>query len=147
MGIAVLDTHGPLIYHGVCSFVQTDMPLERLKAIRAVVVRLLDDYRPKVLVVEKTFIGGNRNTALLNVVADEIVALGQLKRIKVIQLAANTVKKALCGSGAATKAQVAQAVIRYYPQLRVYLQQNRRWKERFHANMFDAVALGLALNS
>ena len=30
-----------------------------------------------------------------------------------------------------------------YPELKVYLTQDRAWKERYHQNMFDAVALGL----
>jgi hypothetical protein len=30
-----------------------------------------------------------------------------------------------------------------FPRLRVYLTQDRRWKERFWQNMFDAVALAL----
>ena len=30
-----------------------------------------------------------------------------------------------------------------YPQLKVYLSQDRKWKEKYYANMFDAVALGL----
>lgn len=29
------------------------------------------------------------------------------------------------------------------PQLRLYLTQDRRWKEKFWLNMFDAVALAL----
>ena len=32
---------------------------------------------------------------------------------------------------------------RRFPQLRLYLTQDRRWKERFWLNMFDAVALAL----
>lgn len=28
-------------------------------------------------------------------------------------------------------------------RLKVYLPQDRKWKERYHANMFDAVALAI----
>jgi hypothetical protein len=38
---------------------------------------------------------------------------------------------------------VAIAVAHRFPQLRVYLTQDRRWKEKFWLNMFDAVALAL----
>jgi len=30
-----------------------------------------------------------------------------------------------------------------YPELKVYLTQDRAWKEEYHQNMFDAVGLGL----
>ena len=46
-------------------------------------------------------------------------------------------------SGWATKEQVAKAVVARYPELRAYLIHDRKWKERFHENKFDAVALGM----
>jgi len=39
-----------------------------------------------------------------------------------------------------------RAVVSKYPELKVYLTQDRAWKERFHQNMFDAVALGIMAN-
>jgi len=30
-----------------------------------------------------------------------------------------------------------------YPELKVYLSQDRAWKDHYHQNMFDAIALGL----
>ena len=109
-------------------------------------LRLLDDFRPDVLVVEKTFLSGKR-TALFNVFADEILSLGKKKGIKVISIAPNTVKKFICGDGCATKEEVAQAIVARFPELKVYLNQNSKWKMRYHENMFDAVALGLTCAS
>ncbi len=43
----------------------------------------------------------------------------------------------------ATKLEVAKIVIAQYPELKVYLNQDRKWKEDYHLNMFDAVALGI----
>jgi hypothetical protein len=34
-----------------------------------------------------------------------------------------------------------------YPELKVYLTQDKAWKERYHQNMFDAVGLGLIVLS
>lgn len=34
-------------------------------------------------------------------------------------------------------------VVSRYSELKVYLSRDRKWKTRFHANMFDAVALGI----
>jgi len=36
---------------------------------------------------------------------------------------------------------VAKAIAAKYPELKVYLTQDRGWKERYHQNMFDVVAL------
>lgn len=47
------------------------------------------------------------------------------------------------GNGRAKKAEVALAIAHRFPSLRVYLTQDRMWKERYFLNMFDAVALAL----
>lgn len=143
MGVAVLE-NGRLIYHNVETFRKLPSPQEQLRQIRAAVGRLIRDFRPSVLVVEKTFIGRNRNAALLNVLGDEIAALGRHHRIPVFSLAPNTVKKTVAGYGWATKAEVAKAIAARYPKLKAHLPPERKWKLRRHYNMFDAVALGIA---
>lgn len=74
---------------------------------------------------------------------DEINAIGKRKGLAVKGFAPSTVKKFICGNGRASKLEVARVVVSIYPQLKVFLTQDRAWKERFHQNMFDAVALGL----
>jgi len=53
---------------------------------------------------------------------------------------------AICGNRWATKMEVAKAVVARYPELKAYLFKDRKWKERFHANMLDAVALGMMVS-
>jgi Holliday junction resolvasome RuvABC endonuclease subunit len=65
------------------------------------------------------------------------------QNLQVKELATNTVRKALCGNGAASKKEVARVVASRYPELKSYLTSDRRWKEKYYFNMFDAVALGL----
>ena len=142
MGVAVLDG-GTLVQAGVKVIPRGRTPHETLANCREAVLRCLRDFKPATLVVEKTFIARNRNAALLNVLSDEIVALGRRRNLRVVSLAPNSVKKAVAGSGSASKAEVARAVVRRFPELAAFLNQNRKWKARFHANMFDAVALGI----
>lgn len=142
MGVAFIDG-GKLIYHGVKVIRKKRSPHERLQAAREIVLRLIQDFRPQLLVVEKTFFARNRNTSLLNVFADEIVAIGRRKGLTVRAIAPSTMKKAICGNGHASKEEVAAVVVAKYPELKVYLTQDRKWKERFHQNMFDAVALAM----
>ncbi len=53
------------------------------------------------------------------------------------------VRQTVAGNGRATKPEVALAIAHRYPSLRIYLTQDRKWKERLWLNMFDAIALAL----
>ena len=146
MGVAFLEGE-KLIYHGVKTIKKRKSPHETLKAGRKIILRLINDLKPDVLVVEKTFFANNRNSALLNVFSDEIGAIGKRKGLKVIYYAPNTVKKHICGDGRASKEEVAKVIVSKYPELKVYINQDRKWKDRYHQNMFDAVGLGVVENS
>jgi Holliday junction resolvasome RuvABC endonuclease subunit len=132
-----------LIDHGVKVIKRGGPPQETLDRGMAIVAGLIEDFRPEVLIMEQTFVGRNRNAALLNVFADEIKALAKPSGLEVMTFVANAVKKAVCGHGWASKAEVAKAVVGRYPELKAHLFKERKWKERLHANMFDAVALGM----
>lgn len=142
MRIAFLDG-GKLIYHGVKIVKKRKSPHETLKEGRKIVLRLIKDFRPNTLVVEKAFFANNRNAALLNVLVDEIKAIVKRKILKVLSYAPSTIKKYICGNGRARKEEMARIIVSKYPELKVYLTQDRAWKERYHQNMFDAVALGM----
>ena len=103
---------------------------------------MIKDFKPNILVVEKTFFSKHKNTSILNVFVDEIVAIGKMKRLKVMSYAPNTVKKFITGNGYATKEQVAEKICIKYPELKIYMNQDKKWKDRYHQNMFDAVAFG-----
>lgn len=142
MGIALLD-HGKLIYHSVEVIPRGRSPQQTLQRARDAVLRLINDLKPTVVAAEKTFFSKNRNAALLNVLFDEIRAIARSKRLQFISFAPSTVKKFTCGNGWAGKKEVALVVVSIFPELKVYLNQDRAWKERFHLNMFDAIAVGL----
>ncbi len=143
MGVAVFE-NGHLLYAGVETFRKLPSPRGRLKQARATVERLLGDFRPAILTVEKTFTGKSRKTALLNVLVAQICAVGRRKGIAVQKYAPNTVKKVVAGYGWAKKEEVAHAVARQFPKLTAFLPPDRNWKRRHQLNMFDAVALGIA---
>lgn len=145
VGIAFFEGK-KLIYYGVKTIQKKPSAHEMLREGRAIISRLITDFKPTILVVEKTFFSNNRNSALLNVYADEIQAIGKRKGLQVVAYAANTVRKNVCGNGAASKDEVAKVMVSYYPELKPYLTSDRKWKEKFHRNMFDAVALGVMIN-
>ena len=65
------------------------------------------------------------------------------RELEFVSFAPSTIKKFTCGNGRASKKEVATVVVSKFPELKVYLTQDRAWKERFHQNMFDAVALAV----
>jgi crossover junction endodeoxyribonuclease RuvC len=142
MGIAFLDD-GKLIYYGVKTIKKHRYPNGTLKEGRKIILRLIKDFRPNILIYEKTFFANNRNSSLLNVFVDEIKAVAKRKGLELKGFAPSTVKKAICGNGRASKREVARVIASKYPELKVYLNQDRVWKELYYQNMFDAVALGM----
>ncbi|MCX6168682.1 MAG: crossover junction endodeoxyribonuclease RuvC [Ignavibacteriales bacterium] len=142
LGVAFFEGK-ELIYYGVKTIKHMNLAHETLKEGKKAILRMIHDFKPEILVVEKTFFSNNRNSALLNVFADEIQTIGKRQGLKVYAYAANTVRKQICGNGSASKDEVAKVVVSYYPELKPYLTSDRKWKEIFHRNMFDAVALGL----
>jgi len=142
IGIAFLEK-GKLVYYGVKVIKNKKSPHETLKEGRKIILRLIRDFKPSTLAVEKAFFAKSRNLALLNVFFDEIKTVSRRKKLKFISYAPGTVRKFICGNGWASKKEVAAVVTSKYPELKVYLTQDRFWKERYHQNMFDAVALGM----
>lgn len=120
-------------------------PHETLREGRRIILRLIKDFSPRILAVEKAYFRNNKNrlSSLLNVFVDEIQVIGKRKGIKVVGYAPSTIKKAICGNGRASKQDVARAVIARFPELKIYLTQDRAWKENHHQHMFDAVAVGV----
>jgi Holliday junction resolvasome RuvABC endonuclease subunit len=142
MGVAFLDD-GKLVYHAVKVIARGKSPQETLQRAKGVILRLIDDLGPEIIAAEKTFFSKNRNAALLNVLFDEIRSIARRKGLTFVSFAPSTIKKFTCGNGRASKKEVATVVVSKFPELKVYLTQDREWKERFHQNMFDAVALAV----
>ena len=65
------------MYYGVKIIERGKSPSETLREERKTILRLINDLKPNILVVEKTFISNNRSASLLNVFFDEIKAIGR----------------------------------------------------------------------
>lgn len=144
MGIAFFEGE-ELIYHSVKVIKNRTSPNDILQEGRLTIQRIIRDFEPSILVIEKTFVAHNRNAALLNVLAEEIKSIAKRKGLSIREIAPSTVKKHICGNGGASKEEVAKAIVSKYPELKVYITNERKWKKQFHENMFDAVALGVVV--
>lgn len=142
IGFALLEDDR-LVYHGVETIKKCNSMQEMLNEGRKIIQRLINDYRPDTLAVVKKVFVSNRRSVALNLFAVVTMATGRREGLEVVCYAPSTVKKFITGNGRASKLEVAKVVIAEFPELKVYLTQDRKWKQRYHLNMFDAVALGI----
>jgi Holliday junction resolvasome RuvABC endonuclease subunit len=115
----------------------------RLPEVRRHVRSWLRSHRPRVIVLEKTY---RHPVPWLDVLHRVSIYARRLARRHGLGFATHApqqVRRTVLGNGRGTKREVAAVVAARFPQLRVYLTQDRRWKERYWQNMFDAVALAL----
>jgi len=143
MGIAILEDDD-LAYYGVKTLKKKRPAALLLKTIRRIIYKLCDDYQPDVLAIEQTFNTTDRNLSLLHLAAAEMRYAAKRRGLKIVSYAPKTVRKFVCGSGKATKKEVSKVISARYPELGIYVVQDRMWKEKYWQNMFDAVAVGLA---
>jgi crossover junction endodeoxyribonuclease RuvC len=104
----------------------------------------LGAYRPGAVVLEATYRHPVPWLNELHRVTRTVARLAEQRRgLSVTAYAPQTVRKSLTGNGWSSKREVATALSCRFPALRVYLTQDRKWKERYWLNMFDAVALAV----
>ena len=122
-------------------------PNERVGEARRQLRGWLKTYHPQVLVVERTYHHPIPWLDRLHRLALSAEGLAKRRHMKVATYAPQQVRQTVVGNGKATKREVATVVANRYAPLRLYLTQDRRWKERYWQNMFDAIALALHYRS
>lgn len=121
-----------------------DLPQRRrLPEARRQLRQWVRSYRPRALVIEQTHHHPLPWLDDLARLGRSAVLLAGHRRIRLATYSPQTIRKSVVGNGWATKREVAAVVAARYPALRVYVTQDRKWKERYWQNMFDAIALGL----
>jgi Holliday junction resolvasome RuvABC endonuclease subunit len=140
-GFAVLAGRR-LLVHGAVSLRHLERA-RRLDGIRRRIRVLAATHAPSTIVVEKTYRHPVPWLDRLDAITRTARAIARRRRLRFAAYAPQAVRLTVAGSGRASKLEAAQAVAHRFPQLRLYLTQDRRWKERLWRNMFDAVALAL----
>jgi len=141
LGYAVLD--GPrLVASGVGALRFLPEAARLLEAKRLVRhwVRLYD---PGVVILERTTEHPREGLSRVHRFATYVRRMASRYGQTVVVYSAQQVRKHLVGNGWAGKDAVAAVIAQRFPALRIYLTQDRQWKERYWQNMFDAVALAL----
>lgn len=141
LGWAVL--HGRrLLAHGVLGLRRLHKA-ERLAAARRHVRGWVRTHHPTVIVLEKTYRHPVPWLNDLHGVTLYARGLARRRHLAFATYAPQRVRMTVLGNGKGTKRETAAVVASRFPALRVYLTQDRRWKELYWQNMFDAVALAL----
>jgi Holliday junction resolvasome RuvABC endonuclease subunit len=141
LGYAVLRGRR-LVTSGVLGLRRTPKG-ERLASARKHLGSWLQTHRPDVVVVEKTYPHPVPWLDQLHQLSRSARNLATRRRAAFAMYSPQRVRQTVAGNGKAKKPEVAIAVAHRFPSLRVYLTQDRRWKERYWQNMFDAIALAL----
>jgi Holliday junction resolvasome RuvABC endonuclease subunit len=137
-------TEGELADHGVKTIRQNGSLRIMLNHIDTVVGRLINEKKPAVVIIEKNNFSQIRQNVRLAIVTQRLRLIARQSRIQFAELDARTVRKIVCNDGNATKRELARTICTRYPELKAYLKSDKRWKERYYQNIFDAIGCGMA---
>jgi Holliday junction resolvasome RuvABC endonuclease subunit len=141
LGWAIL-TGKRLVDSGVLNLRHTP-DSRRLGQVREFVMTRIRAHHPRTIVVEDIPKRPLDTLAGLPALGRLLRRLVTNHRMRFASYSAKAVRRSVVGDGWAGKRAVAEAICSRLPSLKVHLTQNRKWKERFWQNMYDAIALGL----
>jgi Holliday junction resolvasome RuvABC endonuclease subunit len=141
LGYAVLD--GPRLVDSGVGGLRSLPKEQRLLEGKRLVRHWVRLYHPGTLVIERTSEHPKQGLASVHQFSQYVQRMAHRCGQQVVVYSAQQVRKHLVGNGWANKTEVARVIVQRFPALRIYLTQDRQWKERYWQNMFDAVALAL----
>ncbi|MCB9503234.1 MAG: crossover junction endodeoxyribonuclease RuvC [Deferribacteres bacterium] len=142
MGIAIMDGD-ELIYASVKSL-RPFRPQNRLKkAVKEILAKLILEYGVTTIVAENGWVSQLKNQ-LFDAAFSAIKETAKQKKLPFHTHTPSSIRKIVCSNGKANKKETARKIAERYPELTIYLEQDKRWKEQYWLHMFDAVAVGLA---
>lgn len=113
-------------------------------AVGIITARLIEQKRPESIVIEKNNFSQIQQNLRLTLAIGKMKQVARRHRIRVFELDPRTIRKVVCRNGNATKRELARTVTVKYPELIPHLESNRRWRERYYQNAFDAIGVGMA---
>ncbi len=117
-GYALVEEEGParrrLVECGVVRTAAKDPLHARIRQIHESIVEIIADFEPALMAVEDVFHGRNPRTALvLGHARGAIILAASLRDIPIAEYATAQIKRAVTGTGKATKSQVGYMVQRH----------------------------------
>jgi|SRR5215470_86755 len=138
-GFAVLEGPSRLIDWGV-----KETKTEKKKRSLTFIEALIEQYQPKVVIVEDYAAKGSRRCSRVRELIDDISKLAVKRKIKVRRFSRLKVMQVFSESGASTKYEIAIAMAKRFPELAPRLPRLRKpWmSEDYRMSIFDSVGLG-----
>lgn len=146
LGFAAFDAF-ELVDYGIRNVKGQSTVESMLVAVERAVRRMICEKRPYALAVEKNNFSQIQQNVRLTMAISRMTAVAKRSRVRVFEFDPRTIRKAVCNDGNATKRELARIITASYPEMRAYLESNRRWRERYYQNAFDAIACGLTFLS
>jgi crossover junction endodeoxyribonuclease RuvC len=112
-GYGIIDQDGQRIHYVAsgCIRIQGAALAARLGMIFEGVNRIIDDYRPEEMAIERVFMNKNADSALkLGQARGAAICAGVTRTVPVDEYAAREIKQAVVGKGGATKEQVQHMI-------------------------------------
>ena len=125
------------------------LPLRRLRPTRRIgkaqekIEQLIRGYRPAWLVWEQIPNRPLDALAGLPALGRRFRRLAKRRRLRVATYSARAVRQTVVGDGWAGKREAAASLCGRFPDLRVCLTQDRKWKESHWQNGYDALGVGI----
>lgn len=151
MGIVVLRGN-QLLDYGVHTLRNGQRPYRVIGQARRITAAHIQRWRPNVVAIEAPLRLATNRAALLSVIAQELRAQAQSRRLQVVEFSPGEIRMALVGNPRATKIEIAEALVRRgFDALRSLVPKaptrSALWlsaKDRYWLHMFDALALAVA---
>jgi hypothetical protein len=126
---------------GVKDILEKHRNSKTLEAIK----KLIDRYRPEVLVIEDTTDGGSRRTSRIRKLYRMLVHFAEAEYVDLHRCSKTEVKTCFASVGAGTKYEIAKAIATQIPAFAHRIPRFRKpWmSEDPRQSLFDAAALGL----
>jgi Holliday junction resolvasome RuvABC endonuclease subunit len=129
--------------YGVKSIKQGRSAKDLLINLERILSRLIAEKHPSEIALEKNNFSQIRQNIRLTLAISRIRGIAKRGGIPVFELDPRTIRKVLLSNGNGTKRDLARFITALYPEMIYYLESNRKCRERYFQNAFDAIACGL----
>ena len=151
LGAVVLRGHDLLAY-AVHELWNGSRPHDLIGQARRVIFRYIEEHAPAVVGIEAPYLIPSERAATLTTLALELRERSKDLGVRVRELSPEMARRSVTGNPRATKVDVAEVLVRGFPELRAKLPSrptqgalSLRPRDRYWFHVFDALALAVAV--
>ena len=138
-GVAVFQGER-LLFYRIFSFASSVGSADRDTRLK--ILKLIETFAPKVIVVEKFIYPQQKTTRLISAL-ETVETIAKISGTSLIRQSPKAIRTFFSKIDKPTKANAARILARRYPELQRYLDNTSKWQWTYISQIFNAVALGL----